>query len=291
MADDKMTDKIATVTTTALARPIAKAQDIIDAHRDVVELIQNALVDGEDYGVIPGADKKKPVLLKPGAERLAIAFGARPEFDIIESEVNHDRPVEWKKRKGKWDERRREKVWTEETGQSLGLYRYVMRCRLRRGGEVLGEGVGSASTMEAKYVAAPRDAENTILKMAKKRALVDAVLTMAGLSNRFTQDVDDMSIDLPTPDAPRPTFAAPAAPPPQPAAAPKPTALDAALSAIASATTGAHLADIRARVAASAKLGDVDKAKAAAAIDARERELVGKVVDAEVDPAEGFSRE
>lgn len=34
--------------------------------------------------------------------------------------------------------------------------------------------------------------KNTVLKMAKKRAQVDATLTIASLSNVFTQDVEDM---------------------------------------------------------------------------------------------------
>src|SRR5690606_10620038 len=59
-------------------------------------------------------------------------------------------------------------------------------------GVVIGEGVGSCSTMESKYIDRPRDCENTALKMAKKRAYVDATLTTFGLSDQFTQDVEDM---------------------------------------------------------------------------------------------------
>jgi hypothetical protein len=36
------------------------------------------------------------------------------------------------------------------------------------------------------------DIANTVLKMAKKRALVDAVLTITGASDCFSQDLDDM---------------------------------------------------------------------------------------------------
>ena len=49
---------------------------------------------------------------------------------------------------------------------------------------------------------------NTILKMAKKRAMVDAALSAGRLSDVFTQDMED----LPRPAAPE---AAPAEPPPQ----------------------------------------------------------------------------
>lgn len=37
--------------------------------------------------------------------------------------------------------------------------------------------------------------QNTVLKMAKKRALVDAALNVGNLSARFTQDVEDMNIE------------------------------------------------------------------------------------------------
>ena len=40
---------------------------------------------------------------------------------------------------------------------------------------------------------------NTILKMAKKRAQVDAVLTVANLSELFTQDFDDLEDEKETP--------------------------------------------------------------------------------------------
>jgi hypothetical protein len=114
-------------------------------------------------------------------------------------------------------------------------------------GEILGEGVGSCSTLESKYryrnvadyevqdCAIPQDSKerkieyrkqgfgmkkidgiwawvkykderktenpdiadvyNTVLKMAKKRALIDAILTVFGASDLFTQDIDEMEPD------------------------------------------------------------------------------------------------
>ena len=94
-------------------------------------------------------------------------------------------------------------IWQEcetEKGISLGLYRYVITCKLYRGDQQVGEGVGSCSSMETKYIRAPRDSENTILKIAKKRAFVDAVLTTLGLSDRFTQDVEDIQSNKATTD-------------------------------------------------------------------------------------------
>jgi hypothetical protein len=158
-------------------RPVARPVDIIEAHKEAASLIREALEDGRDYGAIPGAGPKK-VLLKPGAERLCTAFGLRPTYDVVSYEADHDRVVEF-------HDRRR------GPSTSAGLYRYVVKCKLERDGIVVGEGVGSCSTMEQKYVSRPRDSENTVLKMAKKRALVDAVLGTLSLSDRFTQDVGD----------------------------------------------------------------------------------------------------
>ena len=46
------------------------------------------------------------------------------------------------------------------------------------------------------------DTANTVLKMAKKRALVDAVLTVTGASDMFTQDIEDMDIPKTAPHQP-----------------------------------------------------------------------------------------
>lgn len=177
-----------------LIRPIAKPADVLAAQNDTRELIQATLQEDRDYGTIPGT--KKPTLYKPGAERVNAAFGCAAQYRIIEKEIDHDRRNQFTKRDWEWHPQvRGKKVWGEERQvESQGLYRYVLLCQLvhRESGVVIGEGVGSCSTMESKYIDRPRDLENTVLKMAKKRAYVDATLTTFGLSEQFTQDVEDM---------------------------------------------------------------------------------------------------
>ena len=58
----------------------------------------------------------------------------------------------------------------------------------------------------------PADHYNTVLKMAKKRALVDAVLTTTAASDIFSQDLEELNASLATLTPP-----APAQPPAQPA--------------------------------------------------------------------------
>jgi hypothetical protein len=158
-------------------RPVVSPAALIEAHKEAASVIREALEDGRDYGVIPGAGTRK-VLLKAGGERLSVAFGLRPRYTVTSSDCDHDRVVHY-------IDRYKKQV------TSLGVYRYTLKCELLRGDDVVGEGIGSCSTMESKYIGRPRDCENTVLKMAKKRALVDAVLGTLSLSDRFTQDVGD----------------------------------------------------------------------------------------------------
>lgn len=175
-----------------LLRPVAAPSEVLAAQNDTRKLVSEALQKGRDYGPIPGAGDK-PVLLKPGGERICAAFGCAPRYRIISQEIDHDREVEWTKRKKKWKNRRPD-GWETTSGVSRGLYRYVVECELehRGSGAIIGQGIASASTMESKYIDRPRDGENTVLKMASKRAFIAATLNAFGLSDQFTQDVEDM---------------------------------------------------------------------------------------------------
>lgn len=179
-----------------LLRPVASVTDIFQAQEETRELIAKILKPGRDYGVIPGTDK--PALLKPGAERITVAYGCIARYRILEKEIDHDRVVEWRKRRkvyaanesGKRD-------WTgeyeDDAGESLGLYRYIIECDLvhRESGVVVGNCLAACSTLESKYIDRPRDCENTVLKIGEKRSHAGAVLNAFGLSDQFTQDTDD----------------------------------------------------------------------------------------------------
>lgn len=180
----------------SLIRPVVKPNDLIEAHKEVSTLIQHALEKDIDYGVIPGTGDK-PALLKPGAERLVRAFGCVARYILVQSEIDHDRIVKWSKKKRDYKTGRYESI----DGESFGLYRYVYKCEIHTmDGRLVGDGDGSCSTMETKYIERPRDLENTILKMSQKRALVAATLNAFGLSDRFTQDIEEMGhIQTPPP--------------------------------------------------------------------------------------------
>ena len=174
----------------ALLVPVASPSEVLAAQEQVRALVQQTLKKDRDYGIIPGT--KKPTLLKPGAERINAAFGVAVRYKIVASEIDHDRPVAWTKRKAQYKSGKF--VGYEEiSGNSVGLYRYVVDCELiqRAPGVIIGQGIGSCSTMESKYVDRPREVENTILKIAEKRGLIAATLNAYGLSDQFTQDMED----------------------------------------------------------------------------------------------------
>jgi hypothetical protein len=195
-------------------------QAIVDRKRKLVEVMQAVMEENVHYGKIPGCGDK-PTLHKAGAEVLATVFGLAPHFKIT------------------------------RTDMPGGHREYEIVCTLKTigSGLVLGEGVGTCSTMESKYrwrqgrracpecgstsalfkskkpgegfycwtkkdgcgaQFAPGDPQvegqnvdrvenpdvadtyNTVLKMAKKRAQVDATLTAVGASDILTQDLEDL---------------------------------------------------------------------------------------------------
>lgn len=198
----------------ALVRPIASVTDLVAQRSELMDVIPKVLQHGTDIIKIPGTDKD--CLSKAGAERVAIIFGCHPEYDVVEKEVDHDRvfttKTDWVEtdekpnkleaerlkaaKKGKWKKNASgDFVWCVPgvgVVETQGLYRYVIRCRIvRQDGLFVGDCIGCCSTLEAKYASRPRDVENTVLKMAQKRAFVGAVLNSFGLSDRLTGDLDE----------------------------------------------------------------------------------------------------
>src|SRR4030095_16654372 len=184
--------------------------------------------DGGDYGIIPGAGKKK-VLLKSGSEKLCDVYGLADRYRIVARLEDFDH----------------------------GLFDYTIECELVRKTDEMfvGSGLGSCSSYEAKYrwregkricpacqqetivkgkaeygggwlcwqkkggcgakyadgdpairgqlVARVEnqdiiDTKNTVLKIAKKRAKIDAVIGVTRSSGIFSQDLDELE-DIPPP--------------------------------------------------------------------------------------------
>lgn len=141
----------------------------IDAQSEIFDKLQSYvkkhLKKGSDYGTIPGCNK--PSLWKPGAEKICFIFNLVPKYEILKEVEKNE-------------------------------YTYKIRCDLinKNNQKFMGSGLGYASSKEPKFGKAPA---NTILKMSKKRAYIDATLTSTMASFIFTQDVveeDDSDKDI-----------------------------------------------------------------------------------------------
>lgn len=142
---------------------VSKMADQLTAIANFQSMVEKNLKKDQDYGVIPGT--QKPTLLKPGAEKIQMLMGVTSEYEVLNQIEDYDK----------------------------GFFSYTVRATLSKNGTKITEGLGSANTKEKRYI--NQDAfmlVNTVLKMAKKRAQVDATLTIASLSNVFTQDIEDM---------------------------------------------------------------------------------------------------
>lgn len=61
-------------------------------------------------------------------------------------------------------------------------------------GRIIAEGIGAANSLERKFLKGDFFSQiNTVLKMCKKRAYVDAILTATGSSALFVQDMEEIS--------------------------------------------------------------------------------------------------
>lgn len=125
-----------------------------------------------DFGVIPGT--KKPSLYKSGAEAIAMAYGLLQHYEI------------------------ESKIENLDTDNPFAMY--TVRCDLCKvvnGIEyVFTSAYGSANTREKRNGRnSAFDSANTALKMAQKRALTSAAISVSGLSSAFTMDIEDESFN------------------------------------------------------------------------------------------------
>lgn len=125
---------------------------------------------GVDFGVVPGT--KQPSLLKSGAEKVCMAYGLLQHYSI-ESKI-------------------------EQFDKSGLFFFYLVKCELVKiandGREyVFATGYGSANTAEGRNGKSANSPNviNSTTKMAQKRALVSAALSISGLSDMFTQDMEN----------------------------------------------------------------------------------------------------
>jgi hypothetical protein len=219
-----MTDEIMKVEQAGFLAPVVTAHDALVAYQAKKDLIDGIMRKDVDFGVIPGSSK--PTLLKAGAEKATSFFGLSPRFTdagCVEDwtgEAHGGEPFFYYRRTcnlyrgsvlvasvdgscNSWEKKYRyrsaERV-CPQCGKSTIIkgkqeYGGGFICFSKKGGcgakftdndpAITGQEIGQVKNPDVA------DIVNTILKMADKRALVAATLIATGLSEYFTQDIED----------------------------------------------------------------------------------------------------
>lgn len=199
----------------------------------IARMQKELLIEGVDYGNVPGVDK--PSLGKPGAEKLGLAYSlaARVEtrlnvgdgltsptltydatchlhlgtFDGPEVGVGHGSCNSWES-KYRWRNQERLCPTCGNSAIIAGKAEYGggWLCFKKRGGcgakfgaedpRITGQQVGREENPE------PWDLANTIMKMAEKRSHVDSILRTTAASGIFTQDLEENVVVIDVTPAP-----------------------------------------------------------------------------------------
>lgn len=171
----------------------ATSADVRSQIQLIQQVMRDCMIQDVHFGIVPGTPK--PSLWKPGAEVLCTVFHIAPSY-------------------------RTECI---DSGDGV-TFRVVCVGTHQLSNVVLGEGVGSGSSNETKYRwrapvcqgefddtpehrrrkkwnkdgssypqvrAEPADIDNTVWKMAAKRAQIAMVLNVTAASDIFTQDLED----------------------------------------------------------------------------------------------------
>ncbi len=122
--------------------------------------IKKQLVAGVDFGEIIVQGKPKRSLFKPGAEKIAGLLGVRSRWPTLDEQIDRVQ------------------------GEANCV---ILKCQLLDVDDrIVSEGVG------ARLLSQDSGDINKAFKMAKKSSLIDAVLNCGGLSELYTQDLEDM---------------------------------------------------------------------------------------------------
>jgi len=205
---------------TKIEVPTRPASTLVEQVRTIQEVMQSVMKPGEHYGVIPGT--KKETLLKPGAEKLCLTFRLAPSYSVetVPLDGGHREQIvtctlthietgrvfgeglgscSTMESKYRWRQAQRKCPGCEKDGTIIkGKREYGggWLCFAKKGGcgGKWPDGAREIESQSTDKVENPdiADCYNTVLKMSKKRAHVDAVLTATGASDIFAQDLEDL---------------------------------------------------------------------------------------------------
>lgn len=176
--------------------------DVVAQVSLIQHVMKTVMKPDEHYGTIPGTEK--PTLLKPGAEKLCLTFHLEPDYEIIR-EVReksfiaytvkctlypmkvsgigscNSRETKYRYRSDNTGRPVPKDYWQDRDSSILGGPQFKPRKKDKQW--LIFEMVENDN---------PWDLDNTLVKMACKRALVAATLNATAASDIFTQDLEDM---------------------------------------------------------------------------------------------------
>lgn len=179
--ENEKTKTPAIVSANPLDLPAATFREGLDRRKAnraaLMDWVRDALVENTDYGKIHVVSRNKcqlgrnctnpahfskPSLFKPGAEKICGMLGVTVRYPTLPD-------------------------YEKAALSGASLSQVIIRCEIvDASGRVVADGVG------ARSLAQDNGDINKSLKMAEKSAHIDATLRMAGLSEIFTQDIEDM---------------------------------------------------------------------------------------------------
>ena len=185
---------------------IQSVKEIKTGIQAIQEVLKSVMIKGCHYDQIPGCGDK-PVLLKSGAEKILATFRIGVETIIEDLSDDYERRYrvtcrgffiptgntvgfgigegataekKYAWRKAVCDEEfdaaietRRQEAWVKEYVNKKPTGKYIALKQVRQN---------------------PSDIANTVLKMAKKRAMIDLCLTATACSDIFAQDLDEDNV-------------------------------------------------------------------------------------------------
>lgn len=201
-------------------------QQIVEQTQKIQDCIAKVMKEGEHYGVIPGTErsdgKSKPTLLKPGAEKLCLLFRLDPEYEVIRQITEptlisymvrcvvfhiptgariasglgscNSREEKYLRAAPKKCPKCNKETIFRSKGKDGDKVEPGWFCWSKKGG--CGQNYLAADPEIVNQDAGikdPADLDNTLIKMACKRALIAAVLNATAASDFFTQDLEDLT--------------------------------------------------------------------------------------------------
>lgn len=147
-------------------RPLSVAETI-EFEAKINECIEEIFVEGIHYGSVPGVKKK--FIFKAGCEVIISMMGLVARTEIIDKIEDYNN----------------------------GIFSFTAKTWLvDSSGAIRAEGYGICNSKENKYLKMnPYNIQNILIKLSRKRSITDAVLSVAGLSNKFSQDEDLIEVD------------------------------------------------------------------------------------------------